>query len=199
MMDAPLFPDHGFDFLTDEPEPKPELVEVPVAMNGWIEEDDQVENLEGDQEEDPDMDIDEDEAEEEEEEESEEDDDQLMAPVTPLRTTVFLGSTYKVGGPSTAAPEPSFPVGRPFSDKGRVEVLVNQHDLMVNKIEEVKDQVLKIHDMVDTHPCEQVLRLSQQVQTLQTALETVESQNQQLQTRLAESESHESTMVSYIL
>ncbi|GJW73445.1 hypothetical protein Tco_0132815 [Tanacetum coccineum] len=41
--------------------------------------------------------------------------------------------------------------------EGRVEVLGNQHDLMVNKIVEVEDQVLKIHDKEDTHPCEKEL------------------------------------------
>ncbi|GKD45172.1 hypothetical protein Tco_1269817, partial [Tanacetum coccineum] len=70
-------------FLADEPEPEPELVEVHVAMNGWIEEDDLVGNPEGDQEEELDMDIDEDEEEEVDEGDWEEDDEWLMASVMP--------------------------------------------------------------------------------------------------------------------
>ncbi|GJU33968.1 putative reverse transcriptase domain-containing protein [Tanacetum coccineum] len=40
----------------------------------------------------------------------EEDDEWLMAPVTPLRATVTVSSTYEVGGPSTATP-----VGHPLA------------------------------------------------------------------------------------
>ncbi|GJZ60913.1 hypothetical protein Tco_0617050 [Tanacetum coccineum] len=179
---------------------------------------------------------------------------------------VLSNSTYEVGGPSTAAPELPFPVGRPFSVivdsvvvhheeigglsvktenlehalgkltmktrkvsdaqvedsiaigeirpkintlEGQVEVLANQHDLMINKVVEVESHVLKMKDRVNAHPCDQVvglrgdvdrvLRLSQQVQTLETALQGTMSENQQLWTRLAESESRESTMISYIL
>nr|GEW43179.1 hypothetical protein [Tanacetum cinerariifolium] len=79
-----------------------------------IEEDDLVENPEVDQEEDPNMDIDEDEEEEKEEEEWEEDNDWLMASVLSSRETMFAHSTYEVGGPSTAAPEAPYPVGRPL-------------------------------------------------------------------------------------
>ncbi|GJX05238.1 hypothetical protein Tco_0191154 [Tanacetum coccineum] len=149
---------------------------------------------------------------EEESKDWDEDDDWLMAPVTPPRATMFPGSTYEVGGPSTATPELPFPVRRPpfmvvdsvavhheeigglcvrvenlehahrtltrkmgeVSDahvedniatreirpkvttlEGRVEVLGNQHDLMIGKIVEVEGQVLKMQDRADTHPCEQ--------------------------------------------
>ncbi|GJY45357.1 hypothetical protein Tco_0434420 [Tanacetum coccineum] len=91
----------------------------------------------------------------------------------------------------------------------KVEVLANQHDLMINKVVEVESHVLKMKDRVNAYPCDQVvgirgdvdrvLILSQQVQTLETALQGTMSENQQLWTRLAESESRESTMISYIL
>ncbi|GJY56105.1 hypothetical protein Tco_0455220 [Tanacetum coccineum] len=128
---------------------------------------------------------------------------------------VLSNSTYEVGGPSTATPELPFPVGRPFSvivdsvvvhheeigglsvrtenlehalgkltmKTGKVEVLTNQHDLMINKVVEVESHVLKMKDRVNTHPCDQGTM----------------SEDQQLWTRLAESESHESIMISYIL
>ncbi|GKG37358.1 hypothetical protein Tco_0447531, partial [Tanacetum coccineum] len=44
-----------------------------------------------------------------------------------------------------------------------------------------------------------VTTVSQQVQTLQTSLHGPELQNQQLRTRLAEMESRESTLMSYML
>ncbi|GJZ10893.1 hypothetical protein Tco_0545652 [Tanacetum coccineum] len=74
MMDVLLSPDHVFDFPANKPEPEPKLVEVPVAMNGWIEEDDEW----------------------------------LMAPVMPPRATGSPLNTYKVGGPSTVAPNVTF-------------------------------------------------------------------------------------------
>ncbi|GKF21045.1 hypothetical protein Tco_0069683 [Tanacetum coccineum] len=174
-MDAPPSPDHVFDFLADEPEPKP--VETPINMNSWIEWDVPVGNPGDDEEEESDMDMDDDDEGEEEEEDWEEDDDWLMDPVTSPRATV-------------------------------VENLEHPHGTLTRKMGEVSDAQVKDiisigeirpKDRADTHPCEQVLRLSQRVQTLETTLQEVGSENQQLQTRLAESESHEGTMTSYIL
>ncbi|GKC45003.1 hypothetical protein Tco_1062725, partial [Tanacetum coccineum] len=39
------------------------------------------------------------------------------------------------------------------------KVLGSQHDLIVNKIVEVEDQVLKIQDREDNHPCKQVFTM----------------------------------------
>ncbi|GKC41557.1 hypothetical protein Tco_1059279 [Tanacetum coccineum] len=181
-MDAPLSPDHVFDFLADEPEP--ELVEVPVAINGWIEDDEFVGN--------PKV---------------------VDGPYHAPRDTGSPPSTYEVGGPSTAAPEAPFLVGQPLlivarrvamhhqdirglciraenlehgygtlvrkmedvSDaqvddgiaigelrpkvttlEGRVKVLASRHDEVMDKVVEVKEQVLKMQDKVDNYPCEQV-------------------------------------------
>ncbi|GJY48182.1 hypothetical protein Tco_0438138 [Tanacetum coccineum] len=112
-MDAPLSPDHVFDFLADEPEP--ELVHVPVAINGWIKEDESVGNPEGDQEEELHMDIDEDEEEEEDEGDWEEDDKWLMALVTP-RGLLGLHPALM-----------------------RAENLEHGHKMLVRKIEDVSD------------------------------------------------------------
>ncbi|GJR00072.1 hypothetical protein Tco_0523056 [Tanacetum coccineum] len=230
-------------------------------MNRWLIEDDDDElgdDVVGDDEDDKE--------EKEEEEVWDKDEDWLMAPVTPPMATVLSGSTYEIGGPSTATPELPFPVRGPFSVivdsvvvhheeigglsvrtknleyaigklsikigevsdarvedrisigeikpkintlEGRVEVLANQHDLMINKVVDVKSHVLKMKDRVDAYPCDQVvglrgdvhkvIELSQQVQNLESSLQGTISENQQLQTRLAESESRESTMISYIL
>ncbi|GJX89640.1 hypothetical protein Tco_0341654 [Tanacetum coccineum] len=100
--------DHVFDFPAEEPEPEPD--KVPANMNGWIEWDVSLGNLRNDEEDELDIFM-----EDNEKEEWDVDEDWLMAPVTPLRVTVLPSSTYEVGGPSTAAPELPFPVGRLFS------------------------------------------------------------------------------------
>nr|GEX77693.1 putative ribonuclease H-like domain-containing protein [Tanacetum cinerariifolium] len=43
--------------------------------------------------------------------------------------------------------------------EGQVEVLANQHDLLINKVVEAESHVLKIKDRVDTHPCDPVVGL----------------------------------------
>nr|GEX09060.1 RNA-directed DNA polymerase, eukaryota [Tanacetum cinerariifolium] len=73
----------------------------------------------------------------------------LMAPVTPLRDTITVPSTYKVGGPSTAAIEgPSFPLRAPglpvpptvIEDLGtRLGNLEYKHGVLTRKVEEVSD------------------------------------------------------------
>nr|GEU78373.1 hypothetical protein [Tanacetum cinerariifolium] len=65
----------------------------------------------------------------------------------------------------------------------------------------------QVESRVDTYPSGQmavpgqdvIVRLSQQVQTPQTALHGTESQNQQLRTKVAEIESHEGILMSYML
>ncbi|GJU94696.1 hypothetical protein Tco_1319452 [Tanacetum coccineum] len=123
------------------------------------------------------------------------------------------GLTMKTGKVSDAQVEDSIAIGeirlKINTLEGQVEVLANQHDLMINKVVEVESHVLKMKDRVNAHPCDQVvglrgdvdrvLRLSQQVQALETTLQGTMSENQQLWTRLAESESRESTMIPYIL
>ncbi|GJZ74602.1 hypothetical protein Tco_0639067 [Tanacetum coccineum] len=102
--------------------------------------------------------------------------------------------TMKTGKVSDAQVEDSIAIGeiRPKINnlEGQVEVLANQHDLMINKAVEVESLVLKMKDGVNAHPCDQVvglrgdvdrvLRLSQHVQTLETALQGTMSENQQL-------------------
>nr|GEX55289.1 hypothetical protein [Tanacetum cinerariifolium] len=67
----------------------------------------------------------------------------------------------------------------------RVTTVEGQVQVMVSQAEHVGHEV--------------IVRLSQQVQTLQTLLHGAELQNQQLRTRLAEMKSRESTLMSYML
>ncbi|GJS85978.1 putative reverse transcriptase domain-containing protein [Tanacetum coccineum] len=103
----------------------------------------------------------------------EEDGEWLMAPVTPSRATVTVSSTYEVGGPSTATP-----VGLPLA-------------IMAPGVA-TQPQYCHWGDPP-------VTTMEEQVQTLQTALHGAELQNQQLRTRVAEMESREGTMMSYML
>ncbi|GJT53619.1 hypothetical protein Tco_0988673 [Tanacetum coccineum] len=115
----------------------------------------------------------------------------------------------EIGGLSVRTENLEHALGKLTMKMRKVEVLANQHDLMINNVVEVESHVLKMKDRVNAHPCDQVvgmrgdvdrvLRLSQKVQTLETALQGTMSENKQLWTRLAESESRESTMISYIL
>nr|GEU86841.1 hypothetical protein [Tanacetum cinerariifolium] len=104
----------------------------------------------------------------------------LMAPVMPLRATVTVSSTYEY-----------------------------RHGVLMRKMEEVSDaEVADNITIRDIHPRvaivgEQVQVMESQavqvVQTLQTALHGIELQNQQLQTRVAEMESHVGILMSYML
>nr|GFB15938.1 hypothetical protein [Tanacetum cinerariifolium] len=113
----------------------------------------------------------------------------LMAPVTPLRATVTVLSTYEVRGPSTAAVEgPSAPLPAPALPVVHV----------VSGLKEIETRVQQVERRVDTYPsCQMavpgqdvIVGLSQQVQTLQTTLHGTELQNQQLRTKMVEMESH---------
>ncbi|GKA41684.1 hypothetical protein Tco_0734344 [Tanacetum coccineum] len=91
--------------------------------------------------------------------------------------------------------------------EGQVQVMVSQAMQVVSRLEEIETRVQQVESRVDTHPSdhmavqgqEVIVGLSQQVQTLQTSLHGAELQNQQLRTRLAEMESRESTLMSYML
>ncbi|GKD86685.1 hypothetical protein Tco_1357839 [Tanacetum coccineum] len=99
-MDAPLSPDHVFDFFVAEPVHG--LAEAPGNLNRWIEYDIPL----GGEMDEPMVDpgFDEEEMDDDDDDVLDEDDEWLMALVTPLRATVTVPSTYEVGGPSSAMP-----------------------------------------------------------------------------------------------
>nr|GEZ10741.1 hypothetical protein [Tanacetum cinerariifolium] len=78
---------------------------------------------------------------------------------------------------------------------------------VVSRLKEIETRVQQVESRVDPHPSGQmavqghdmIVRSSQQVQTLQTALHETESQNQQLRTRVAKMESHMGIVMSYML
>ncbi|GJY46454.1 putative reverse transcriptase domain-containing protein [Tanacetum coccineum] len=71
--------------------------------------------------------------------------------------------TIKTGKVSDAQVEDSIAIGeiRPKINtlEGEVEVLANQHDLMINKVVEVESHVLKMKDRVNAHPYDHVVGL----------------------------------------
>nr|GEU83132.1 hypothetical protein [Tanacetum cinerariifolium] len=162
-----------------------------------------------------------------------EDEEWLIAPVTPLKATVTVLSTYEVGGPSMATS-----VGHTLTTMAskvamqpqmiddlcvRMSNLKYRHGELVKKMVKVSDAEVannitigEIHPRVATMeehvqvmasqavqvtvvPRQDVIvGLSQQVQTLQKALHGAELQNQQLRTRVAEMESREAILMSYM-
>nr|GEU62155.1 hypothetical protein [Tanacetum cinerariifolium] len=133
-----------------------------------------------------------------------------MAPVTPPRATMTVSSTYEVGGPSTAAIEgSSFPLPAPgfHVPPTAIEDLSTRLVQVVSGLKEIKNRVQQVESIVDTYSSgqmavpgqDEIVGLSQQVQTLQTTLHGTELQNQQLQTRVAEMESHVGILMSYML
>ncbi|GKE57816.1 hypothetical protein Tco_1497001, partial [Tanacetum coccineum] len=73
-----------------------------------------------------------------------------------------------------------------------------RHGALTRRMEAVSDiEVANSTAIGDIHP--RVTTVKEQVQTLQTALHGAELQNQQLRTRVAEMESREGTMMSYML
>ncbi|GKC39366.1 hypothetical protein Tco_1051750 [Tanacetum coccineum] len=137
-----------------------------------------------------------------------EDDEWLMALVTPPRATVTVSSTYKVGGPSTA-----ILVGHPLAIIApgvaaqpqvindlciQIDNLEYRHEVLTRKMDAVSDvEVANSIAIGEIQP--RVTTMEDQVQTLQAILHGAELQNQQLQTRVAEMESREGTMMSYML
>nr|GEV48689.1 putative reverse transcriptase domain-containing protein [Tanacetum cinerariifolium] len=165
VMDVPLLLDHAFNFFAVEPVPG--LAEALDNQNGWIEwdvplggeMDEPMENPWFDEEEELNEFMDDDQDEEVEE--------WLMAPVTPLRATVTVPSTYEVGGPSTATP-----MGHPLTTMAsgvatklqvidelcvRMSNLEYRHEELVKKMEIVSDAeaadsiaIREIHPRVTT-------------------------------------------------
>nr|GEX90741.1 hypothetical protein [Tanacetum cinerariifolium] len=151
----------------------------------------------------------------------------LMAPVTPPRATMTVSSTYEVGGPSAVAIEgPSFPLPAPGLHVPHTVIedlstclgnLEYRHGVLMRKIEEavqvvsglkeIETRVQQVESRVDTYSSgqmalsrqDEIVGLSQQVQTLQTALHGTELQNHQLLTRVAEMKSHVGILMSYML
>ncbi|GKC16450.1 hypothetical protein Tco_1013232 [Tanacetum coccineum] len=73
-----------------------------------------------------------------------------------------------------------------------------RHGALTRRMEAVSDiEVANSTAIGEIHP--RVTTVEEQVQTLQTALHGAELQNQQLRTRVAEMESREGTMMSYML
>nr|GEY13281.1 hypothetical protein [Tanacetum cinerariifolium] len=149
----------------------------------------------------------------------------LMAPVTPSPMLVVPPpSTFEDGGPSTAAPGPPFPVGRPFLEvvssvgvhheeiRGysiQIENLKHAHGVLeqvMTKVGEVKDQVLEIHDKVNNYPCDQVdrlrkdvdglLGLKDRVQTFESTIQELRLENQKLKGLLSAKDSDYSMLAS---
>nr|GEV07367.1 hypothetical protein [Tanacetum cinerariifolium] len=115
----------------------------------------------------------------------------LMALVTPPRATVTIPSTYEVGG---LAPTRLEVIDDLYM---RMSNLEYRHRELVKKMEIVSD--IEVADSIvigNIHP--RVATLEGQVQNLQTSLHRACLQNQQLQTRLAEIENREGTLISYM-
>nr|GEX80404.1 hypothetical protein [Tanacetum cinerariifolium] len=89
----------------------------------------------------------------------------------------------------------------------KVQVMESQTGQVVSRLKEIETRVQQVEGRVDTHPSGQmavqghdvIVGSSQQVQTLQTALHETELQNQQLQTRVTEMESHVGLLMSHML
>nr|GEV54395.1 hypothetical protein [Tanacetum cinerariifolium] len=91
--------------------------------------------------------------------------------------------------------------------EGQVLQMASHAVQLVSKLEEMETRVQQVESRVDIHPSGQtavpredvIVGLRLHVQTLQTALHGAELQNQQLRNRVVEMESHEGTMMSYML
>nr|GEU77681.1 putative reverse transcriptase domain-containing protein [Tanacetum cinerariifolium] len=89
----------------------------------------------------------------------------------------------------------------------QVQVMESQAMEVVSGLTEIETRVQQVESRVDTYSSgqmavpgqDEIVRLSQHVQTLQTALHGTELQNQQLRTRVAELESHVGILMSYML
>nr|GEV45140.1 hypothetical protein [Tanacetum cinerariifolium] len=89
----------------------------------------------------------------------------------------------------------------------QVHVMESQAVQVVSGLKDIKTKVQQVESRVDNYPSGQmavpgqdvIVGLSQQVQTLQTTLPGAELQNQQLRTKVAEMESHEGILMSYML
>ncbi|GJR79620.1 hypothetical protein Tco_0150405 [Tanacetum coccineum] len=125
-----------------------------------------------------------------------------MAPVTPPPMPVVpLPSTYEVGGPSTAAaegqsfthPAPGFLVPPSVIEDlcTRMGNLEYGHGQLVKKVEQGQQATTQRDEVIEG--------LTQQVQTLQAAVQQRDVQIQHLQTTVYEMSSRESTLMQCIL
>ncbi|GKA90157.1 putative reverse transcriptase domain-containing protein [Tanacetum coccineum] len=119
-----------------------------------------------------------------------------------------VSSTYEVRGPSMATPighslaimAPGVATQPHVIDDlcTQMDNLEYRHGALMRRMEMVSDiEVANSTAIGEIHP--RVTTVEEQVQTLQTALHGAELQNQQLRTRVAEMESREGTMMSYML
>nr|GFB38574.1 hypothetical protein [Tanacetum cinerariifolium] len=89
----------------------------------------------------------------------------------------------------------------------QVQVMESQAMQVVSGLKEIETRVQQVESRVDTYSSgqmvvpgqDEIVGLSQQVQTLQTTLHETELQNQQLRSRVAEMESHVGILMSYML
>ncbi|GKA04653.1 hypothetical protein Tco_0683773 [Tanacetum coccineum] len=153
---------------------------------------------------------------EDEEEVWEVNEEWLMAPVTPLLMPVMPpSSTYEVGGPSTAVAEghslallaPGAPMPPSVIEDlcTRMGNLEHGHGLLVKKVIKVVGRLEQVGTQMEqgqqaaTQRDKTVEGLSQQVQTLQAAMQQRDVQIQQLQTMMVKMSSRESTLMQCIL
>ncbi|GJT48386.1 hypothetical protein Tco_0974543 [Tanacetum coccineum] len=131
----------------------------------------------------------------------------LMAPVTsPLMPVVPPPSTFEVDGPSTNAPGPPFPVGRPFPEvvssvavhheeisglSVRIENLEHAHGVLVRKMED-EQAMTKVREVED-----RVLEM--QDKTLESIVHELRKENQKLKGLLSAKDSDYSMLASYVL
>nr|GEU71489.1 putative reverse transcriptase domain-containing protein [Tanacetum cinerariifolium] len=148
--------------------------------------------------------------------------------VTVLSTYEVGGpSTALIEGPSFLHPAPRLHVPPTVIEDLSIRLgnLEYRHGVLMRKIKEVSDVEVadsiaigeiyprvaivreQVESRVETYSSgqmavpgqDEIVGLSQQVQTLQTALHEIELQNQQLRTRVAEMESHVGILMSYML
>nr|GFC50552.1 hypothetical protein [Tanacetum cinerariifolium] len=89
----------------------------------------------------------------------------------------------------------------------QVQVVEAQMAQVVSRLEEIETRVHQVESRVDTQSSGQmavqghdvIVGSSEHVQTLQTALHETKLQNQQLQTRVAELESHMGIVMPYMM
>nr|GEW68154.1 hypothetical protein [Tanacetum cinerariifolium] len=89
----------------------------------------------------------------------------------------------------------------------QVYLIESQAVQVVSGLKEIEARVQQVENRVDTYSSgqmavprqDEIIGLSQQVQTLHTTLHGIELQNQQLRTRVAEMESHVGILMSYML
>ncbi|GJU56100.1 hypothetical protein Tco_1229814 [Tanacetum coccineum] len=178
-MDAPPSPNHIIDFPANESALE---LEDPVMKV----EEDPIEDPEEDQEEDLGMDINED-----EEDEWEEDDEWLMALVTPPRASSFqliVAAMVSLHHKEIGALCVRVDKMEITTVEEGVQTLAEQEVLVVDAL---REEVDGLNGWTET--------INQRVHTLESALQEVRTENQDLQTRLSASESNERCMVACIL